>query len=225
MTKMNNGVKPTRIEVFKKTHIRANKQPVNEIAGEVMVNSYSLKIYRYFLSITIFFKNFSLLYLSFKKKQMDDLAEVYPELNVPGSAPNDVYSQVMGSDTHGIVRTLGKGASPSLVYGPVYKRSQAEKRDFDTRVEMEVQKATSAMKIEMTEKMYEAKKEMEAMDKKLLEAKEEAKENNEVMERKLSEAKMDMEEIIADKVKEGIQAYVESLGINIDANLKSEQVK
>ncbi|KAH0654382.1 hypothetical protein KY285_032218 [Solanum tuberosum] len=134
MTKMNNGVKPTRIEVFKKTHIRANKQPVNEIAGEVM-------------------------------KQMDDLAEVYPELNVPGSAPNDVYSQI-----------------------------------------------------------YEAKKEMEAMDKKLLEAKEEAKENNEVMERKLSEAKMDMEEIIADKVKEGIQAYVESLGINIDANLKSEQV-
>ncbi|KAH0646565.1 hypothetical protein KY284_034449 [Solanum tuberosum] len=193
MTMMNNGVKPTRIEVFKKTHIRANKQPVNEIAGEVM-------------------------------KQMDDLAEVYPEFNVPGSAPNDVYAQVMGSDTHGIVRTLGKGASPSLVYGPVYKRSQAEKRDFDSRVEMEVQKATSAMKIEMTEKMYEAKKEMEAMDKKLLEAKEEAKENNEVMERKLLEAKMDMEEIIADKVKEGIQAYVESLGINIDANLKSEQV-
>ncbi|KAG5631484.1 hypothetical protein H5410_003201 [Solanum commersonii] len=65
---------------------------------------------------------------------------------------------------------------------------------------------------------------MEAMDKKLLEVKEEAKENNEVMERKLLEAKMDMEEIIADKVKEGIQAYVESLGINIDANLKSEQV-
>ncbi|KAH0636392.1 hypothetical protein KY290_036835 [Solanum tuberosum] len=190
---MNNGVKPTRIEVLKKTHIRANKEPVNEIVGEVM-------------------------------KQMDDLAEVYPELNVPGSAPNDVYSQVMGSDTHGIVRTLGKGASPSLVYGPVYKRSQAEKRDFDTRVEMEVQKATSSMKIEMTEKMYEAKREMEAMDKKLLEAKEEAKENNEVMERKLSDAKMDMEEIIADKVKEGIQAYVESLGINIDANLKSEQV-
>ncbi|KAK6789534.1 hypothetical protein RDI58_013334 [Solanum bulbocastanum] len=182
MTKMNNGVKPTRIEVFKKTHIRANKQQVNEIAGEVM-------------------------------KQMDDLAEVYPELNVPGSAPNDVYSQVMGLDTHGIVRTLGKGASPSLVYGPVYKRSQAEKRDFDTRVEMEVQKATSAMKIEM-----------EAIDKKLLEAKEEAKENNEVMERKLSEAKMDMEETIAEKVKEGIQAYVQSLGINIDANLKSEQV-
>ncbi|KAL3326065.1 hypothetical protein AABB24_036992 [Solanum stoloniferum] len=36
-TKMNNGVKTTRIEVFKKTHIRVNKQPVNEIAGEVMV--------------------------------------------------------------------------------------------------------------------------------------------------------------------------------------------
>ncbi|WMV09177.1 hypothetical protein MTR67_002562 [Solanum verrucosum] len=108
--------------------------------------------------------------MSFWEKQMDDLAEVYPELNVPGSAPNDVYSQ-------------------------------AEKRDFDTRVEMEVQKATSAMKIEMTKKMYEAKKEMEVMDKKFLEVKEEAKENNEVMERKLSEAKMDLEEIIADKVK------------------------
>ncbi|KAG5631486.1 hypothetical protein H5410_003203 [Solanum commersonii] len=42
------------------------------------------------------------------KKQMDDLAEVYPEFNVPRSATNDVYSQVMGSDTHGTVRTLGK---------------------------------------------------------------------------------------------------------------------
>ncbi|KAH0652995.1 hypothetical protein KY289_030673 [Solanum tuberosum] len=54
---------------------------------------------------------------------MDDLAEVYPDLNVPRCAPNDVYSQVMGSDAHGIVRTLGKGASPSLVYGPVRDNS------------------------------------------------------------------------------------------------------
>ncbi|KAH0730046.1 hypothetical protein KY289_001234 [Solanum tuberosum] len=105
MTKKNNSVKPTRIEVLKKTHIRANKQPVNETAGEVM-------------------------------KKMDDLAEVYPELNFPGNAPNEVYSQVMGLDTCGIVQTLGKGASPSLVYGPVSKQSQAEKRDFDSRVEM-----------------------------------------------------------------------------------------
>lgn len=53
--------------------------------------------------------------------------EVYPELNVPGSAPNNVYSKVMGPDTHGVVRTLGKGASLSLVYSIVYKRSQAKK--------------------------------------------------------------------------------------------------
>ncbi|XP_006362150.1 uncharacterized protein [Solanum tuberosum] len=89
---------------------------------------------------------------------------------------------------------------------------------------MEVQKATLAMKIEMTEKISEAKIEMEEMDKKFLEAKEEAKEDKEAMERKLSEAKRDMEEIIADKVKKGIQAYIESLGINLDANLKSKQV-
>ncbi|XP_015164012.1 uncharacterized protein [Solanum tuberosum] len=50
MTKMNNGVKPTSIEVFKKTHIRENKQPVNEIAGEVMVNCYSLKVYRFLIT-------------------------------------------------------------------------------------------------------------------------------------------------------------------------------
>ncbi|KAH0644758.1 hypothetical protein KY284_032642 [Solanum tuberosum] len=124
---------------------------------------------------------------------MDDLAEVYPDLNVPGCAPNDMYSQ-------------------------------GEKRDFDTRVAMEVQKATLAMKIEMTEKISEAKIEMEEMDKKFLEAKEEAKEDKEAMERKLSEAKRDMEEIIADKVKKGIQAYIESLGINLEANLKSKQV-
>ncbi|KAK6784245.1 hypothetical protein RDI58_017699 [Solanum bulbocastanum] len=34
---------------------------------------------------------------------MNDLAEVYLELNVLGTAPNDVYSQEMGSDTHGNV--------------------------------------------------------------------------------------------------------------------------
>ncbi|KAM3246796.1 hypothetical protein P3L10_008563 [Capsicum annuum] len=158
------------------------------------------------------------------QKQMDDIAEVYPELNIPGSASNDVYSKVMGPDTHGIVRTLGNGAAPSFVYGPVYKRSQAEKRDSDARVELEVQKATSAMNIEMAEKLAEAQKEMEAMDKKLSEAKEEAKEDKEAVERKLSEAKMDMEVIIADKVKEGVQAYLESLGITIDAYTKSGQV-
>ncbi|PHU14302.1 hypothetical protein BC332_15507 [Capsicum chinense] len=73
------------------------------------------------------------------QKQMDDIAKVYPELNIPGSAPNNVYSKVMGPDTHGIVRTLGKGAAPNFIYGPVYKRSQVEKRDFDARVELEVQ--------------------------------------------------------------------------------------
>ncbi|XP_016579306.1 uncharacterized protein LOC107877032 [Capsicum annuum] len=111
------------------------------------------------------------------EKQMDDIAEVHPELNIPGSVPNDVYSKVIGPDTHGIVRTLGKRATPSFVYGPVYKRAQAEKRDFDARVELEVQKASSAMKIEMAEKLAEAQKEIEAMDKKLSEAKEEAKED------------------------------------------------
>nr|XP_009794365.1 PREDICTED: uncharacterized protein LOC104241144 [Nicotiana sylvestris] len=35
MTKKN-GVKPSRIEVFKETHTRKNKQPVNEIADETM---------------------------------------------------------------------------------------------------------------------------------------------------------------------------------------------
>ncbi|XP_006355178.1 uncharacterized protein [Solanum tuberosum] len=103
------GVKPTRIDVFKKTHTKKNNEPINEEASEVM-------------------------------KEMNDLAKVYPELNVPASAPNDVYSQVMGPDTLGNVRTLGKGAAPSFVYGPLYKRSQNEQRDFDKRVEIEVQK-------------------------------------------------------------------------------------
>ncbi|KAM3344330.1 hypothetical protein P3S68_026422 [Capsicum galapagoense] len=71
MTKKNSGVKPTRMQVFRKTHTRENTQPVNEIAGEVM-------------------------------KQMDDIAEVYPELNIPGSAPNDVYAKVMGQTLMGL---------------------------------------------------------------------------------------------------------------------------
>lgn len=98
-----------------------------------------------------------------------------------------------------------------------YKRSQAKKRDFDTRVELEVQIATSAMKIEMVEKLSEAKKEMKVMDKKLTEA----KKDMEAMEKKLLKAKMDMEANIADKVKAGIQAYLDSFGITISENIKS----
>ncbi|OIT01193.1 hypothetical protein A4A49_24729 [Nicotiana attenuata] len=136
MTKKN-GVKSSHIEVFKETHTRKNKQPVNEIADETM-------------------------------KEMDELAKVYPQLNVPGSASNDVYAQVMGPDTHGNVRTLGKGAAPSFVYGSAYKRSQAEQRDFDRRVKIEVEKATSAMRIAMEEKLSKAKEEIEATEKKSL---------------------------------------------------------
>lgn len=180
------GVKPTRIDVFKKTHTKKNNEPINEKASEVM-------------------------------KEMNDLAEVYPELNVPASAPNDVYSQVMGPDTHGNVRTLGKGAAPSFVYGPLYKRSQNEQRDFDKRVEIEVQKVTSTLKIEMEEKLFEAKEEIEVMDKKLSKA----EEDMEMMKKKLSEANMNMEEKIDDKVKAGILAYVDSLGITLGSNRKS----
>ncbi|XP_070037417.1 uncharacterized protein [Nicotiana tomentosiformis] len=147
MTKKN-GVKPSRIEVFKETHTRKNKQPVNEIADETM-------------------------------KEMDELAKVYPELNVPGSALNDVYAQVMGPDTHENIRTLGKGATTSFVYGPAYKRSQAEQREFDRRVEIEVEKATFAIRIEIEEKLSEAKEEIEAKEKKLFEGKEEIKEMGE----------------------------------------------
>ncbi|KAH0672694.1 hypothetical protein KY290_024924 [Solanum tuberosum] len=66
---------------------------------------------------------------------MNDLAKVCRELNVPGSSPNDEYSQVM-------------------------------------RPEIEVQKVTSTMKIEMEEKLFEAKEEIEVMYKKLSKAKE-----------------------------------------------------
>lgn len=55
---------------------------------------------------------------------------------------------------------------------------------------MEVRKASSVMKIEMKEKMYDLKKEIESMDKKMLEAKEEAKDMNEVMKTNLSEARL-----------------------------------
>ncbi|XP_047268826.1 uncharacterized protein LOC107871453 isoform X2 [Capsicum annuum] len=90
----------------------------------------------------------------------------------------------------------------------------------EVMVKLEVQKATSAMKIEMAEKLVEAQKEMEAMDKKLSKA----KEDKEAVERKLSEAKMDMEVIIVGRVKAGVQAYLESLDITFDAYTKSGQI-
>nr|XP_016461751.1 PREDICTED: uncharacterized protein LOC107785044 [Nicotiana tabacum] len=160
MTKKN-GVKLSRIEVFKETHTRKNKQPLNEIADETM-------------------------------KEMDELAKVYPELNVPGSASNDVYAQ-------------------------------AEQREFDRSVEIEVEKATSAIRIKMEEKLSEAKEEIEAKEKRLFEAKEEIKE----MGGKIFEATKDMEAKIDEKVKLGIGTYLESLGITIGSNRKlfgNEQV-
>ncbi|XP_059311029.1 uncharacterized protein LOC132062483 isoform X2 [Lycium ferocissimum] len=103
-------------------------------------------------------------------------------------------SQVTGPDTHGIVRTLGKRPAPSLVFGPVNKRSQAEQRDFDARVEIEVQKATSAIRIDMEKRLAEAKKDMEA--------------------------KLD-EKVLDEKVKARIQAYLQSMGFRNGSNSKT----
>ncbi|KAH0685425.1 hypothetical protein KY290_016696 [Solanum tuberosum] len=66
----------------------------------------------------------------------------------------------------------------------LYKRSQNEQRDFDKRVEIEVQKVTSTLKIEMEEKLFKAKEDIKVMDKKLLKA----EEGMEMMKKKLSEA-------------------------------------
>ncbi|KAG5614345.1 hypothetical protein H5410_014169, partial [Solanum commersonii] len=88
---------------------------------------------------------------------------------------------------------------------------------FDKRVEIEVQKVTSTLKIEMEEKLFEAKEEIEVMDKKLPKAEEGMK----MMKKKLSEANMNMEEKIDDKVKARILAYVDSLGITLGSNRKS----
>ncbi|KAG5606556.1 hypothetical protein H5410_028048 [Solanum commersonii] len=133
------------------------------------------------------------------KEKMNDLVEVYPELNVPRSAPT------------------GKGVAPSLVYDPLYKRSQNEQRDFDKRVEIEVQKVSSTLKIEMEEKLFEAKEEIEVMDKKLSKV----EEDMEMVKKKLSKENMNMEEKIDDKVKAGILAYVDSLGITLGLNRNS----
>jgi len=76
----------------------------------------------------------------------------------------------------------------------------------------------------MEEKLYEAKEEIEAKEKKLFEAKEEIK----AMGKKIFEATKNMETKLDDKIKLGIGAYLESLGITIGSNGKlfgNEQVK
>lgn len=53
----------------------------------------------------------------------------------------------METDTHEIIPTLEKEEAPSLFYGLVYKWSQAKKENFDTRVELDIQKATQLWKV------------------------------------------------------------------------------
>lgn len=98
------------------------------------------------------------------------MAQQQPESNVPGYAYNDAFAQAYGLDGHGRVRTLGIGAAPGRIFGPSFNRSEADKREFDARVQQEVDKVKSSMQDEIrvqvqgaiAEKVEDVRKEIEA---------------------------------------------------------------
>ncbi|XP_058097140.1 uncharacterized protein LOC131242477 isoform X2 [Magnolia sinica] len=84
------GEDPTREEMFILTHTRKDGTPVDEASSVAMF----------------------LLQL-----QLNERISQQPEASHSSTARNDVFSQVMGEDRHGRVRTYGLGPSPSDLWG------------------------------------------------------------------------------------------------------------
>ena len=92
---------------------------------------------------------------------MDDLASSLGTPD-PEYGQDDIFSQVMGPDKPGRVRTFGLGPTPTQVFGSSYGKSQAERREIDTRVNEQIERIKVAMEASMEARMAKLREEMEA---------------------------------------------------------------
>ncbi|XP_059653621.1 uncharacterized protein LOC132300523 isoform X2 [Cornus florida] len=82
-----NGEEPTRTEMYILTHTQKNGQPMDEASAKIII------------------------------KQLKEYATQQPETSQRGAARDGIFSQVVGEDRHGLVRTYGLGPSPSDIWG------------------------------------------------------------------------------------------------------------
>ncbi|CAL5346476.1 unnamed protein product [Camellia sinensis] len=88
--------------------------------------------------------------------QMNELAEHMEGSSTdPAALQEQIFTQVMGPERPGRVRTFGLGPSPTDVFGGGYRRSQEQNRLFQTQVQEQVQEQLHRYQMQFESKMNE----------------------------------------------------------------------
>ncbi|GMP78521.1 hypothetical protein CsSME_00034435 [Camellia sinensis var. sinensis] len=88
--------------------------------------------------------------------QMNELTEHMEGSSTdPAALQEQIFTQVMGPERPGRVRTFGLGPSPTDVFGGGYRRSQEHNRLFQTQVQEQVQEQLQRYQMQFESKMNE----------------------------------------------------------------------
>ncbi|THF94952.1 hypothetical protein TEA_010832 [Camellia sinensis var. sinensis] len=88
--------------------------------------------------------------------QMNELAEHMEGSSTdPAALQEQIFTQVMGPERPGRVRTFGLGPPPTDVFGGGYRRSQEQNRLFQTQVQEQVQEQLHWYQMQFESKMNE----------------------------------------------------------------------
>ncbi|CAL5337216.1 unnamed protein product [Camellia sinensis] len=88
--------------------------------------------------------------------QMNELTEHMEGSSTdPAALQEQIFTQVMGLERPGRVRTFGLGPSPTDVFGGGYRRSQEHNRLFQTQVQEQVQEQLQRYQMQFESKMNE----------------------------------------------------------------------
>ncbi|CAL5433319.1 unnamed protein product [Camellia sinensis] len=88
--------------------------------------------------------------------QMNELAEHMEGSSTdPAALHEQIFTQIMGPERPGRVRTFGLGPSPTDVFGGGYRRSQEQNRLFQTQVQEQVQEQLQRYQMQFESKMNE----------------------------------------------------------------------
>ncbi|XP_028059015.1 uncharacterized protein LOC114262804 isoform X1 [Camellia sinensis] len=88
--------------------------------------------------------------------QMNELAEHMEGSSTdPAALQEQIFTQIMGPERPGRVRTFGLGPSPTDVFGGGYRRSQEQNRLFQTQVQEQVQEQLQRYQMQFESKMNE----------------------------------------------------------------------
>ena len=88
--------------------------------------------------------------------QMNELAEHMEGSSTdPAALQEQIFTQIMGPERPGRVRTFGLGPSPTDVFGGRYRQSQEQNHIFQTRVQEQLEEKLQRYQIQFESKMNE----------------------------------------------------------------------